>query len=373
MQRAAAITLGLAVVSFLGVYAAAGDDPPLTYLQLDQRLSYSDLVCSATIMDTWRTGGTLTVNSFVTAENLARADVDSVFKGKLTSATITFRWYSWPGPADPNVGPGGYAYSGPPLAGLRNGTRYLLFLRGVGATGWRVTVPLYQLEIPLAPRPAANLRLGLDASGLAIAERNRELAEEFAAAARFVESQGDAADVYNYFSWTAELLGERAIPLIRSFLESATPRLRYFAADRLAQMNDAVARNVLLAILRSQSLDFWMRANAAWDLGKLRATQVLPDLEKFATDDPEAAVREGALRGLGELAHPSSAGVLVRALDDPVQENRVSAAGILEKIVYGKIYAVDIVKAHEEEIIAAWKAWWGGGGAPPDYDTYVPH
>jgi hypothetical protein len=191
MQRAAAIMLGL-VPSFPGMCAAAGDDPPLAYLQLDQRLGYSDLVCSATIMDTWRTSETLAVNSAVTRENLARADVDSVFKGKLTSALITFRWYSWPA-GDSNTGPGGYAYGGPPLAGLRNGTRYLLFLRGDDAIGWQVTVPMYQLEIPLAPQPAANAQLLLDASGFADADRNRQLAEEFAAAARLVEPLGDAA------------------------------------------------------------------------------------------------------------------------------------------------------------------------------------
>lgn len=363
MRRVPVITLGLAVLFSPGPCAAAGDDPPLAYLNFDQRLNYSDLVCSATIMDTWRTGGTLAIDSSVTAENLARADVESVFKGKLTSATIIFRWYSWP------AGPGGYVYAGPPLADLRSERRYLLFLRSDGTTGWRVTVPMYQLEIPLAASAPANLLLGLDASGLTIAQRNRGLAEEFTAA---VESQVDSAHVYDYFSWIAELLRKGATPLIQPFLESATPLLRYFAADRLAQMNDAAGQNVLLAILNDQGQASWMRANAAWDLGKLHATRVLPDLAKFATDDPEAAVREGALRGLAELADPSSEGVLVRALDDPVEENRVSAAAILEKIIYGENYAVDIVKAHEEVIIAAWKAWWDGSAGAPDYTSYLP-
>jgi len=394
MRRGPVITLGLAVLFVSGLCASAGDDPPLAYLNLDQRLNYSDLVCSATIIDTWRTGGKLAVDSSVTAENLARADVQSVFKGKLTSATITFRWFSWPGPMDPIAGPSGYVYAGPPLADLRNERRYLLFLRSDGSiyagppladlrnerryllflrsdgsTGWSVTVPMYQLEVPLAASAPANLRLGLDASGLAIAQRNRELAEEFAAA---VQSQVDLAHVYNNFSWIAELLGKGATPLIQPFLESATPLLRYFAADRLAQMNDAAGENVLLAILNDQSQESWMRANAAWDVGKLHSARVLPDLAKVATDDPEAAVREGALRGLAELADPSSEAVLVRALDDRVEENRVSAAAILEKIIYGNNYSVDIVKAHEEEIIAAWKAWWDGSAGAPDYTSYLP-
>jgi len=363
MRRGPVITLGLAVLLFLGPCVAAGDDPPVAYLGFDQRLNYSDLVCSATIMDTWRTGGTLPLDSSVTAENVARADVESVFKGKLTSATITFRWYSWP------AGPGGYVYAGPPLADLRSERRYLLFLRSDGLTGWRVTVPMYQLEVPLAASAPANRQLRLDASGLAIAQRNRELAEEFTAA---VESHVDLAHVYDYFSWTAELLGKGATPLIQSFLESASLRLRYFAADRLAHMNDAAGENVLLAILNEQGQESWMRANAAWDLGKLHATRVLPDLAKFATDDRETAVREGALRALGELADPSSEGVLVRALDDRAEENRVSAASILEKIIFGKNYAVHIVKAHEDEIIAAWKAWRDGSAGAPDYTSYLP-
>ena len=94
MRRVPVITLGLAVLFSPGPCAAVGDDPPLAYLNFDQRLNYSDLVCSATIMDTRRTGGTLAIDSSVTAENLARADAESVFKGKLTSATIIFRWYS---------------------------------------------------------------------------------------------------------------------------------------------------------------------------------------------------------------------------------------------------------------------------------------
>ena len=115
----------------------------------------------------------------------------------------------------------------------------------------------------------------------------------------------------------------------------------------------------------------WVFFNCA-TLAASLSVRVLPDLEKFATDDPKAAVREGALRGLGELADPSSEGVPVRALDDRVEENRVCAASILEKIIYGKNYAVHIVKAHEEEIIAAWKAWWDGSAGAPDYTSYLP-
>src|SRR5437868_12924125 len=48
----------------------------------------------------------------------------------------------------------------------------------------------------------------------------------------------------------------------------------------------------------------------------------------------------------------------------------VNGVVILEKIIYGNNYSVDIVKAHEEEIIAAWKAWWDGSAGAPDYTSY---
>lgn len=367
MRVVVAIMLGVMAFPFVGVFAAAGDDPPFTYLALDQRLRYSELVCSATILDTQLTGRTLNLSSATTAENLARADVDTVLKGKLTGSTIMFHWYSWPAPEDPN----NYAYSGPPLADLRPGMRYLLFLRSDGAEGWRVTIPMYQLEILLAPWLDASLRQRLDSSGLTDAGRNHELAQEFAAAAHFVEPLGDAADVYDYFSWMAELLGKEAVPFIRPFLKSATLRLRYFAADRLAEMKSDAGRDVLLATLKSRDLDALNRGHAALDLGRLQTRDALPDLEKFATDDPEPAVRYGAIRGLGEVADTSSAKALVGALDDPVDDNRIYAAFLLEKIIYGQIYAPDLVKDHEAEIIASWRIWLAGNGPPPDYSHYL--
>ena len=159
--------------------------------------------------------------SLTAAENLARADVDAVFKGKLTTSIVTFRWYSWPAPEDPNASPHGYAYSGPSLSNLRPRTRYLLFLRSEGEDRWRVAIPC-QLEVLLAPRPDASLSPQYDSSTLMEKERNRELAQEFANAARFVEPLGDAADVSVYFDWIDQLLGKDAGPFIIPFLGSAT-------------------------------------------------------------------------------------------------------------------------------------------------------
>jgi HEAT repeats len=355
----------------VGIFSATVDDSPLTVPLPNQRLAYSELVCSATIVDNQLTGRTMNFGFLTAAENLARADVDTVFKGKLTTSIVTFRWYSWPAPEDPNVSPHGYAYSGPSLANLRPRTRYLLFLRSEGEDRWRVAVPVYQLEVLLAPRPDASLSPHYDSSSLIERERNLELAQEFANAARFIEPLGDAGDVSVYFDWIDQLLGKDAGPFIIPFLGSATIRLRFFAADKLAQMKNDAGTSVLLASLKSLDLDAINRARAASDLGTLHAREALPDLEKFATDDPKSAVREGALRGLGELGDLSSVRALVRALDDPVDTNRIYAASILEKIMFGETYNLDIMKSHEGEIITSWKSWLAGNSPPPNYSRYL--
>jgi hypothetical protein len=354
------------------VFTATGDDALLTLPPPDQRIAHSELVCSATIVDNQLTGRTMNFGSLTTAENLALADVDSVFKGKLTTSTVAFHWYSWPAPEDPSVTPHGYAYAGPPLANLRSRTRYLLFLRSDGADAWSVAVPVYELEVLLAPRPDASLSPHYDSSTLTERERNRELAQEFANAARFVEPQGEAGNVAVYFEWINQLLGKDAVPFIIPFLRSATIRLRFFAAHELAQMKNDAGKSVLLASLNSLDMDAINRGCAASDLGNLHAKEALPDLEKFATDDPKAAVREGALRALGELGDLSSVKALVQALDDPVTTNRIYAAGILEKIMFGQTYTLDIVESHEGEIIAFWKSWLAGSGPPPNYSRYLP-
>jgi hypothetical protein len=96
MRFIIAIALGMVMLVSGGVFTATGDDPPFTLLPPDQRLAYSELVCSATIVDNQLTGRTMNFGSLTTAENMARADVDSVFKGSLTGSTVTLRWYSWP-------------------------------------------------------------------------------------------------------------------------------------------------------------------------------------------------------------------------------------------------------------------------------------
>lgn len=355
------------MMASLVIVAIAATDPPSRSLSPSERISYSDLICSATILDNQLTGKTLPLGSLTLAENLAQAGIDSVFKGKSNISTIFFRWYSWPAPEDPHIGSSGFAYAGPPLAHLATHTRFLLFLRGNPEQGWQVTVPGYQLEVRLAPTPGQNLQPLFDSSLLKDAERNLELAQEFASAAHYFEPFGGAANVSEYFSWMDQLLGADAIPFIRPFLQSATIRLRYFAADRLALMKNDEGKGALLETLADPDFDALNRANAASDLGKLHSKDILPDLEKYAMGDPKPVVREGAIRGLSEIADVSSAKVLVRVLDDPVEMNRIYAANTLEKIMLGRTYAITAIKDHESEIIASWKLWLIAGGPPPNY------
>src|SRR6266481_236134 len=59
---------------------------------------------------------------------------------------------------------------------------------------------------------------------------------------------------------------------VQELLDSADTRLRYFAANKLAQMNDESAVDPLLLVLNDSNLDPWMRVTAAWDLEMLHAT-----------------------------------------------------------------------------------------------------
>ncbi|HEV2385982.1 MAG TPA: HEAT repeat domain-containing protein [Candidatus Acidoferrales bacterium] len=359
---AAAIALGFVLSSF----ALAAEDPPLVDIPLGPLLRQSDLVCSATIRTTWRTGQTLPGNGVVLCEHLVMADADTVFKGKLANGGVTFRWYSPPQPAVPGLPSGRSAHSGPPVVGLAPGTRYLLFLQGSDSGTWRVDPSVYPPGVPFISLIAAQSTLGLDASALSNAARNHELGEEFVAAARSLEQLSYPQNALEYFDWTGELLGTEAPPLIRPFLTSGNPWIRYFAATQLALSDDASGQEVLLASLRDRGLHTFLRAGAAWGLARLHDTEALPVLEGIATNDPDSFVRGGALRALWTFDDRGSVPALVQALDDPVEYNRLFAARDLGKIILGRSCALATVEAHEAELVAAWKAWAAGIDLPPD-------
>lgn len=127
------------------------------------------------------------------------------------------------------------------------------------------------------------------------------------------------------------------MPFVQTLLGSPDTRLRYFAADKLAQMSEESAVDALLSVLNDPNLNPWMRSSAALDLGMLHATNALPDFERLATDDSDATVRGAALQALDHLGDCNAAEVLTRALDDPAADIRRLAAVVLDRLNSGKL------------------------------------
>jgi hypothetical protein len=334
-------SLGIALVLILAASGAIGDGSQIANSPISQTLGDADVVCTAIILGTWRTGDSLNASSSEASEN-GRAEVDKVFKGKLSRTKITFQGSRSMLPDDLSNGHGLDANSITLTRDLRPGTRYMLFLSSNSADRHNPAVLTYKLDssIPLAPNRDTHLRL--DASKISPVEQEREILAEFVRAASFVlDSHGNAADAYDYFSYIYELLGMDTMPFVQNLLDSADTRLRYFAADKLAQMNDESAVDPLLLVVNDVNLDPWMRVTAAWDLGMLRATKALPDFERLATADPNAEVRSAALHVLDELDDCNSTEVLTRAVNDSVGSNRRLAASILKRVNSGNLCTGD--------------------------------
>src|SRR5580658_4828421 len=276
-------SLGFALLLMLAASGATGDASQIANFTISLRLGDTDLVCTAIILGTWRTGDSVNSSSSEASEN-GRAEVDRVFKGKLSRTKITFQDSRWILPDNLSNGHGVDANSITLTRDLRPGTRYMLFLSSNSADRHNQVVSTYKLDfsIPLAPNRDTHLRL--DASKINPEEQKREILAEFVRAASFVlDSHGNAADAYDYFSYIYELLGMDTMPFVQGLLDSADTRLRYFAADKLAQMTDESAVDPLLLVVNDVNLDPWMRVTAAWDLGMLRAKKALPDFERLAT------------------------------------------------------------------------------------------
>ena len=83
------------------------------------------------------------------AGNVARVRIDRVFQGSRVEE-LQFTWFRYH-----TTTMGGMVYSGPPLADFRPHQRYLIFLKHK-ISAWVVPMPLYALEIELAPVPPSN-------------------------------------------------------------------------------------------------------------------------------------------------------------------------------------------------------------------------
>jgi hypothetical protein len=182
------------------------------------RLRISDLVVSG-IVESSVPRGVLIINGETLNANTARLRVDRVFQGE-TAKELQFSWFTihWDGA-------GGYGYSGPPLANFQTGKRYLVFLKR-NKSGWIVAMPVYALEVELAPEfPSGSL---LDLSELLPEQRYEALAQELETAALRVPAPppGMTGEAAEYFSPVFDLVGGCAKPFYRRFATSPSPELR---------------------------------------------------------------------------------------------------------------------------------------------------
>ena len=143
-----------------------------------ERVTQADLVVSGTIVSTVPSGPRV-VDQVELTSNQASIEVDRVFKGQASDRTTHFVWFS-PAP----IKGGGVIYSGPPLAKFVAGQRFMVFLRK-DATTYVVIMPVYQIEVPLAPVSSRNVA---DVSVLPDGIRDSEIAGELESAALAIRS-----------------------------------------------------------------------------------------------------------------------------------------------------------------------------------------
>lgn len=190
-----------------------------------QRLRVSDLVVSG-IVKSSSPRGVQSVDGTELAANIAHLRVDRVFQGK-TREELQFTWFTI------HVkGAGGFAYSGPPLANFRPRERYLVFLKR-DKSGWVVAMPMYALEVELAPEsPPGSLR---DFSELLPEQRYEAIAEELETAALLIPAPlpGMTGEAATYFPAVFDLLGACAEPFYRRFWSSPSSELRAAATRQL--------------------------------------------------------------------------------------------------------------------------------------------
>lgn len=190
-----------------------------------ERLRISDLVVSGTIEDTSAVGVEIVDRTELTG-NVARVRVDRVFQGR-TAEKLQFTWFTH------HITTGGFVYSGPPLANFWTHKRYLIFLKQK-TSGWVVAMPLYALEVELAPTPPSSVLL--DLSEVSPERRDEALAEELETAALRVPTPqpGLTGEAATYFPAVFDLLGGCAEPFYRRFLSSSSPELRGAALNWLS-------------------------------------------------------------------------------------------------------------------------------------------
>ncbi len=213
---------------------------------LTKRVNYSDVVCSATITKTEKTGITRTIGGKMRNEIIAEASIGQVFKGAFPARSIRVRYFDY------GILPTA-DFMTPPLARLEVHSRYILFLKSVEGS-LEVAVPVWQMEIRLAPRPISEAE--------AVSRSLSGLAEElFYSIKTSPESIGRSAT--HYFSWAEEVTGCDAIPDVSRYLTSDDALVRYQAAWWLSFRDlTAPVMHVLTETSENPSIEQWARSGA---------------------------------------------------------------------------------------------------------------
>lgn len=221
---------------------------------LAKRVSYSDVVCSATITKTEKTGITRTIGGKKRNEFIAEAEIGQVFKGALSGRSVRVRYFDY------GVFPTSDFIS-PPLASLEVHSRYILFLKTF-EDALEVAVPVWQMEIPLAPRPTSEIgSVSPSLSGMA-----EELFYSIKTGPHSIRKMAD-----HYFSWAEEVDGPSAIPNVSRFLNSDDALIRYQAAWWLSFRDlTAPVMHVLTETSKNPSIEQWARSGAR---GRLKDIQ----------------------------------------------------------------------------------------------------
>lgn len=183
-----------------------------------ERVRQADLVASGTIRST-APGSTRVVDGVDLTSNQASIAVDRIFKGQASDRTMHFLWFS-PAPVEG----GGVLYSGPPLAKFVSGQRLMVFLRK-DVTGYVVIMPVYQIEVPLAPASPLNVS---DVSVLPDEIRGSEIARELESAALSIgpPAPGTTGLAATYFPYVVDLIGGCAKPFLQHFAALPSNELR---------------------------------------------------------------------------------------------------------------------------------------------------
>jgi len=182
-----------------------------------ERVKHADLVASGMIRSTV-SGATRVVDGVNLTSNHTTIEIDRIFKGHASERRLRFLWFS-PAPVK-----GGVLYSGPPLAKFVTGQRVMVFL-SKGVTGYTVGMPLYQIEVPLAPASP------LDVSNVSVLPdkiRDSEIARELESAALSIgpPAPGTTGLAATYFPHVVDLIGGCAKPFLQHYTASQSKELR---------------------------------------------------------------------------------------------------------------------------------------------------